>query len=317
MRPSRQEFLGREQRWAKPVAITALLAVAVFVASGFTGPKTSHEGDAALLQAAHAHSSGVALSGAMEALAFVLLAFPLVYLFRAIQARAERIYGGMVGLLVLGPLCLAISTGLGAAAKNDAASQFVAGEAKSTLSKKEANKECASQLKDKGAKSFREEFTPSRGETPLAACERREIEDDEASNVLTEASLVSLATVFGIAGGLSLIAGLFYTSLWAMRTGMLGRFWASLGMALGITVLLGTILFLLLWFAYLGLLIAGWLPKGRPPAWAAGEAIPWPTPGEKAAAGLSSTTEDSPQANGDLPPPAEEEEATPEKGQSQ
>ena len=28
------------------------------------------------------------------------------------------------------------------------------------------------------------------------------------------------------------------------------------------------------------------LPGGRPPAWAAGEAIPWPTPGEKAAADL-------------------------------
>ena len=31
-------------------------------------------------------------------------------------------------------------------------------------------------------------------------------------------------------------------------------------------------------------LAIGKLPGGRPPAWAAGEAIPWPTPGEKAAA---------------------------------
>ena len=28
------------------------------------------------------------------------------------------------------------------------------------------------------------------------------------------------------------------------------------------------------------------LPGGRPPAWEAGEAIPWPTPGEKAAGEL-------------------------------
>jgi hypothetical protein len=29
------------------------------------------------------------------------------------------------------------------------------------------------------------------------------------------------------------------------------------------------------------------LPGGRPPAWDAGEAIPWPSPGEKAAAELA------------------------------
>ncbi len=313
MRPSRQEFLARERRWAKPVGIAALVAVAIFFASGFAAPGAGQDGEAALLRSAHEHSSGVALSGAMEALAFLLLSLPLVYLFRAIQARAERIYGAMVGLLVLASLCLAISTSLGAAAKNDAASQFVAGEAKSTLSKKEANRECASQLKDKGAKSFGDEFTPGKGETALAACEEEEIEDDEASNALSEASLVPVATAFGLAGGVSLIIGLFYTSLWAMRTGMLGRFWAALGMALGITVLLGIILFLLVWFVYLGLLTAGWLPKGRPPAWAAGEAIPWPTPGEKAAADLASQAD----GNGELPPKPEDLEDPTGTGQSQ
>src|SRR3712207_7043707 len=41
--------------------------------------------------------------------------------------------------------------------------------------------------------------------------------------------------------------------------------------------------FTLVWFLSLGMLIAGWVPRGRPPAWAAGEAVPWPTPGEQAA----------------------------------
>jgi hypothetical protein len=39
----------------------------------------------------------------------------------------------------------------------------------------------------------------------------------------------------------------------------------------------------LIFFIYLGLLCIGRLPGGRPPAWEAGEAIPWPSPGEKAA----------------------------------
>jgi hypothetical protein len=41
-----------------------------------------------------------------------------------------------------------------------------------------------------------------------------------------------------------------------------------------------------LWFIYLGLLIGGLTPRGRPPAWDAGKAMPWPTPGERAAESL-------------------------------
>ena len=36
-----------------------------------------------------------------------------------------------------------------------------------------------------------------------------------------------------------------------------------------------------LWFGYLGLLFLGKVPGGRPPAWEAGEAIPWLKPGEE------------------------------------
>ncbi len=77
-----------------------------------------------------------------------------------------------------------------------------------------------------------------------------------------------------------------------MRTGLLTRFWGSLGIALGVAALLLLIQFTLLWFLYFGLLVLGWVPGGRPPAWAAGEAIPWPTPGEKAAAEISPKPED-------------------------
>jgi hypothetical protein len=35
-----------------------------------------------------------------------------------------------------------------------------------------------------------------------------------------------------------------------------------------------------LWFAALGLMFIGVWPRPLPPAWAAGEAVPWPRPGE-------------------------------------
>ena len=55
----------------------------------------------------------------------------------------------------------------------------------------------------------------------------------------------------------------------------------------GVAALIGLSPLVLIWFLYLGLLLMGTVPRGRPPAWAAGEAIPWPTPGEQAAARLS------------------------------
>ncbi len=60
---------------------------------------------------------------------------------------------------------------------------------------------------------------------PLAVCDTTKVQDDEAANAISDASLAGAATGFGLAGGLGLAIALFYTCLWAMRTGLLGRFW--------------------------------------------------------------------------------------------
>ena len=102
---------------------------------------------------------------------------------------------------------------------------------------------------------------------------------------------------------------------------ILGKFFGALGLyiaMLAVTLLYMAILFVYgnpewrpLVAAYLGLLLIGALPGGRPPAWAAGEAIPWPTPGEQAAAQLS----DEAEAGADsAPPEADTGPAKPELG---
>jgi hypothetical protein len=286
---SRAEIVEWESRWSKPVGLLTLLAVALLIASYVVGSAVSGEGSAELLRSTHEHTSAVTLSSVLQALGFGLLAAPLFYLFRAVQARSDRVRGGLVGLVVIAPLFLAVSTGLSADARNEAASTFVAGEAESTLSRQEAKRECVSERDDMSAKEFAEEFDPASGETALAACENRKIEDDEASNAKSEASTAGAISGFGIAGAIGLAIALFYIGLWSLRTGILSRFWASLGMALGVAILIGLIIFALVWFIYIGLLIAGWVPGGKPPAWAAGGAVPWPTPGEKAADELEPT----------------------------
>jgi len=287
-----------------PAGLATLAAIVLLVAGAVVSAPVHGDGKAEILQTAHEHSSALVIGGVLQAIGFALLVAPLVVLFRAAQARSNRVRGQLIGLVVAAPLFFAAATVLNAAATTDAADQFVAGAAQSTLTQPEAAQECRSDLQDTDAKSFAEEFEPAKGETALAACEDRKVEDDEATNAIGDASLEGAASGFGIGGRFGLAVALLYTGLWAMRVGLLTRFWGSLGMALGVATLLGLVLFLVIWFIYVALLLIGRVPGGRPPAWAAGEAIPWPTPGEKAAASLEATEPpDSPEppalGNGD------------------
>src|SRR5204863_1334676 len=104
-----------------------------------------------------------------------------------------------------------------------------------------------------------------------------------ANETIDDAPLRPLAAGFGIGGQIGFVVAMVYACLYAMRVGLLTRFWGSLGMALGAVSFL-FFQFTLVWFVYFGILISGRVPRGRPPAWEAGEAIPWPSPGQMSAA---------------------------------
>ncbi len=105
--------------------------------------------------------------------------------------------------------------------------------------------------------------------------------DDYADDVLQDQGTYDASQGLAFAGTLGLVVGVVYTSLHAMRVGLLTRFWGSLGMALGVSVLFLGQIGLSILFIALGLLIAGLWPGGRPPAWEEGRAVPWPTPGDE------------------------------------
>jgi hypothetical protein len=297
-----------EGRWALPVALATLLAVALLIVSNAVAP-SSGEGAAEALRSVEEHKGSMAVSGVMQALGFLLLLAPLYYLFRAARVRSERVRPQLIGLIVAAPLFLAVSAALTIGARTDAADQLVAGEAKSTLSAGEAKEKCESDRKNEGAKEFSEEFAPAKGETPLTACEKQKSEDDEAENALGEASLAPIVSGLGLAGALAFAVCFFYTGLWAMRTGLLSRFWGSLGMVAGITFLLGPLFIVaLVWLVYFAFLLFGKVPGGKPPAWAAGEAVAWPTPGEKAAAELEPAEGFEEGDDGDEPDPPQDGE---------
>jgi hypothetical protein len=100
-------------------------------------------------------------------------------------------------------------------------------------------------------------------------------------DLLEDQTALGIAQGLGFAGTFGLIVSIVYVSLHAMRVGLLSRFWGTLGMALGVSILFLGIIGILIYFFAIGLLIANRWPRGRPPAWDAGEAIPWPTPGQQ------------------------------------
>lgn len=274
MRPSREEVVAREQRWSLPAGIASLAAVA-FVAAAIAVASQAvggSDGDSELLRNVDAHQTAQLISSILQAIGVGLLAIPLFYLFRAAEVRSDGMRGQLIGVVVAGPLFLAVLAILSGISTVQAANEFVSDE------------------------------VPRLIENGVGLGSDRA--NDLASDTIADAPLRSLAAGFGLGGQLGFVIGMFYTAMHAMRTGLLTRFWGSLGMALAAVSFL-FFQFTLLWFIYIGLLIAGWVPGGRPPAWAEARGIPWPTPGEEAASRMG----EGDNGSGATEPPLEGEAA--------
>jgi hypothetical protein len=112
------------------------------------------------------------------------------------------------------------------------------------------------------------------------AMPRPKFPSHSANGLLDDSSLGQAAAGLILPAALGIIASGVYTGLQCTRAGLMTRFWGTFGMAVSVGVLFLGPIGVALWMIYVGLLIGNWLPRGRPPAWAAGEAIPWPRPGE-------------------------------------
>jgi hypothetical protein len=99
---------------------------------------------------------------------------------------------------------------------------------------------------------------------------------------LTTGTVNTIADYVDLLAGLALAAGMIGTMINALRVGLLPRWMAFLGMFTGLLIFLpigGAELQVVpaLWMVMIGVMFLGKWPKGNPPAWAAGEARPWPS----------------------------------------
>lgn len=244
---SPNQVIQRERRWARLATIGAALPVGLFIVSLFARASVDLAGDTLLpsfFRAIDSDSGAWLAGGALQGLGLALMAIPLSYLFLAAAARSERMLTPLVGFCVLGPLLVGLQTALNAVAQLDVADQFVA---------------------------------QSAGVGDIYTL---------AADLYEDSSLRTISGALGAGGALALVFGMVYTPLWATRTGLVTRFYGTLGMALGASLLFPPLAqlalpMLFLWFGYMALLISNRLRRGRPPAWDAGQAVPWPASGQE------------------------------------
>lgn len=269
-----------------PAGIASVAGVALILATFGESAAAirASEGLADSLRDVHADSGPLVIASVVQALGWILLAVPLVVLFRAASARSTRMRTGLIGVVIVGPLFLAVGSVLGALSVTEAADNFTqdgpAAIERCVERKSEANQDTGQSNRQGDANQGEADRQGGAADGDQAADSDvvAECEDQVARDERTSTSVAGIETGFGLAGLLGFTIAVVYTALWTLRTGLLNRFWGSLGIALGAVFSFFT-LFTLAWFIYVGLLLAGWVPGGRPPAWAAGEARPWPKGG--------------------------------------
>jgi hypothetical protein len=108
--------------------------------------------------------------------------------------------------------------------------------------------------------------------------------------------------------GLALLVGMISAMVNALRVGLLPRWMAMIGMLAAVLIFLpGTSAELQVipafWIVMMGILMLGRWANGEPPAWAAGEARPWPSRAETIAAKSGGARPAAVAAGGAVPAP--------------
>jgi hypothetical protein len=115
-----------------------------------------------------------------------------------------------------------------------------------------------------------------------------DLSNHAVDQALTKGAANLVVDYVDLIAGLALAAGMIGVMINALRVGLLPRWVAILGMFTAVLIFLplgGAELEVIpaFWMVIVGILLAGRWPNGDPPAWAAGEARPWPTPAERRA----------------------------------
>lgn len=241
------QVVATERRQARIVLIATILGV-VMTMTGLvvqsSGLDPSPADDAARLVDRVDNFDSIVAGAVLTGIGYILLSGTVLFLFSAAARRTERVRLTLRPLVAIGAVLLAISGVVTALGYDSVATDFTSGD------------------------------LPTTGEAAA----------DRASDLIGGSTALQIGAFSGLAGIAAFSFGIIYSSLWGMRTGLLTRFWGTLGIAFGAAFLLAQILgpigFLgvLMWLVHVALIGNGRWMGGPLPAWETGTAVPWPDP---------------------------------------
>ena len=267
---TRDEQLAWEARWGRPVAVATFVAgiLTLFATTTFI-PKNREGVEATpdLLLSIDDNSGGYMTSAILSSLATLCLAATFYYLFRAIDARGGGIPRWFVYVILAAPIAYAVSRIVYAIDAIDIADEFASG-------------------------------APVRGTAG----------DDRAKDLSDISPVVLALQTAGTVG----VAFLFVMlPLRARRVGLLTPFMGILGVIAGALIVFPfasiSAIIQAFWLGAMGALLLGRWPGGRGPAWASGEAEPWPSAAQRRADLMEKELGPTPP-----PEPETEQKAAPE-----
>jgi hypothetical protein len=291
--PSKETLLAFQARWLKPAGLCAIAGSLIFAAAiviqqvGVEHAST----DAESLQLLHDHTTKLVAGQILQSFGFLLFVVPLYVLFKSAAGRSERVRTGLLPIVLIGPPLFLIATTIVAFSSSSVADDYAQQlPAKEHVARERAVAAQAAFEKSQGqtppdATTTGQTTTggttttqqgESKPKTPDQAAE--DAREDLADDVSGDSTILQVGSGLRVTATLALVFALIYTPLWSMRTGLLTRLVGSVGMGVGIALLLVPLLGpvgIVFWFSLIGLMFAGWSPSPLPPAWAAGEAIPW------------------------------------------
>jgi len=246
---NREQQIEWEARWGRPAAAAAVGAALLLVASFAYGVSAlgsgNVRGERAQQLRIDENAADLLVIAGLNGLGVLCMGGVLVYLFYATKARRPELQQAALVLAIAGPLLYGAVLITLNVVRLDVAADFVA--------------------------------LPGAEQTDRSA---KRLADD---SILSDVGLVGLAP--SLAFGFSFVL----IGLNAMRAGLLSRFMGVLGIIVGVLYVIplldrGPPVVTIFWTAALAVLFLGRWPGGRGPAWASGEAIPWPSAMEAAKA---------------------------------
>ena len=259
-----EEQLEWEARAGKPAGAAAIAAAVLLLLSAFYGPLWGHSGTqyAGQFLQYDKHPADVFIPYAFQAISDLLLVIPVLYLIRVIRPRSETFSPALSYIAIAGPPLAAVVVTVQMFAINGVAGDFAATKTPLTP-----------------APALVAQAAPTTGSAVGVYSAVREKAEVKAYQMLKDDSLSKSTAFTALAVSLAFGFALIFISLNSMRVGLFSRVIGIFGIIVGVLAVLfqGAGILEAFWLGAVGVLILGFWPSGRGPAWDSVESIPWPS----------------------------------------